>query len=42
MKISNFDLETTGLDPVKNGIVQIGFILEVDGEDVAVISISVH
>lgn len=34
MKILYFDCETTGLDPVKNGIIQIAGIVEVDGEEV--------
>ncbi|MFZ4618520.1 MAG: exonuclease domain-containing protein [Rectinemataceae bacterium] len=31
-KICWLDLETTGLDPVKNGIIQAAFIIEIDGE----------
>jgi len=32
MKVLWFDTETTGLDPVKNDIVQIAGIIEIDGE----------
>lgn len=32
MKIFYFDLETTGLDPKKNGIHQLAVIIEVDGK----------
>ena len=35
-KICYMDLETTGLDPIKNGIHQIGMIAEIDGEVVDV------
>lgn len=31
-KICWLDLETTGLDPVKNGIIQAAFIIEIDGD----------
>lgn len=31
-KILWLDLETTGLDPVKNGIIQAAFIVEIDGQ----------
>ena len=32
MKIFYFDLETTGLNPDKNGIHQLSFIVEIDGK----------
>lgn len=32
MKVFWFDTETTGLDPVKNAIHEISFIIEIDGE----------
>ena len=32
MKIAWFDTETTGLDPVKNDIIQLAMIIEIDGE----------
>ena len=32
MKILFFDVETTGLDPVKNDIIQIAGIIEIDGQ----------
>ncbi len=35
MKVCYFDVETTGLDPVTNGIVQLAMILEKDGEVLA-------
>jgi DNA polymerase-3 subunit epsilon len=31
MKIFYFDLETTGFDPVENGIIQLGAIIEING-----------
>lgn len=31
MKVIHFDTETTGLDPVKNDIIQIAGIIEIDG-----------
>ena len=34
MKVLYFDVETTGLDPVKHGIVQIAAVAEVDGVEV--------
>lgn len=30
-KVLYFDCETTGVDPVKNGIIQIAFVVEIDG-----------
>lgn len=33
MKIVYFDTETTGLDPVKNDIVQLSGVIEIDGEE---------
>lgn len=35
MKILYFDVETTGLDPVTHEIVQLAYIIEVDGREVA-------
>jgi len=35
MKIAFIDLETTGIDPVLNGVRQIGAIFEVDGKEIA-------
>jgi DNA polymerase III subunit epsilon len=32
MKILYFDVETTGLDPVKNDIIQLAGMIEIDGE----------
>jgi len=32
MKVLYFDTETTGLDPIKNDIIQIAGIIEIDGE----------
>ena len=32
MKVNHFDTETTGLDAVKNDIIQIAGIIEIDGE----------
>ena len=34
-KIAWLDLETSGLDPIKNGIVQAAFIIDIEGEVVA-------
>ena len=31
-KLLYFDTETTGLDPVRNGIIQIAGIIVIDGE----------
>lgn len=33
MKILYFDTETTGLDPKANGIIQLAYIISVDGKD---------
>lgn len=32
MKVLWFDLETSGLDPLKNGIIQFAALIEIDGE----------
>lgn len=32
MKVAWIDTETTGLDPIKNGIIQVAFIIEIDGQ----------
>lgn len=42
MKILFFDLETTGLDPKKNGIHQLSLMLEVDGEIVKEVNVNVR
>lgn len=42
MKILFFDLETTGLDPKKNGIHQLSLMLEVNGEIVKEVNVNVR
>lgn len=42
MKILFLDLETTGLDPKKNGIHQISLTLEVDGQIVKEVNVNVR
>lgn len=33
MKVFWFDCETTGVDPVKNGIITLAYVVEIDGEE---------
>ena len=41
-KILNFDIESTGLDPVKNDIIQLAAIVEIDGNVVDEININMQ
>lgn len=41
-KICYFDTETTGTDPVKNGLIQVAMIIEIDDEVVTEQSWNVH
>ncbi len=42
MKIFYFDLETTGLNPDKNGIHQLSFIIEINGEITKSVNVNIQ
>ena len=42
MKMVYVDLETTGLDPEKNGVIQIAAIVEIDGEVKELVNLTVR
>lgn len=41
-KVLYFDCETTGLDPVKNGIVQLACVTEVEGKEVDELNLTIR